>query len=126
MMGSHGMILVILGSVLLLLSFLLLWSVLMLLGAMQRNRLFLREGVVTIGEVVEQHTAQDGHGAVVFRFTAETAAGRVMQVLARENVWPVAGDAFTAGSRVFVEYVPRNPAVARLSPVCRTVPQMLA
>jgi hypothetical protein len=126
MIGSNGVVLVLLGSVFLLLAFTLLWAVLMLLSAMQRNRLFEHEGVVAIGEVVAHQVDRKLHGVIVYRFIAETSAGRSVQVMAREEVWPALEEALAIGTRVFVEYVPRNPEIARLSPVCRTVPQMLA
>ncbi len=129
MIGSHAIVLLGLGSVLLLLLFALLWSVLMLWSALYQHRQFQQEGIVTEGEVVERkvrHVRNRPQYSVVYRFTAETPDGRVFRVNAEENVWWTEYDRLVEGTKVFVEYVPRFPEVSRLSPVQRTVPQVAA
>ena len=92
---------------------------------MARNRLFQQEGIVTQGEVIERrvrHFRQRPQYTVVYRFTAEMPDGRVFQVSAEENTWWTEYDRMAEGTKVFVEYVPRNPEVSRLSPVQKVVP----
>ena len=129
MNGANAIILLTLGGVLLLLLFALLWSGLMLWGAVYRHRQFQQEGVVTEGEVIERLVRRFRKGQqyyVVYRFTAETPDGHVFRVNAEENVWWGEYNRLVEGTRVFVEYVPRTPEVSRLSPTQKIVPQALA
>ena len=120
MNGSNAILLLSLASIFLLLIFVLLWCGLMFWGALTRHRQFRQEGVLTEGEVVERQVRYYRNRPqyyVTYRFTAETPDGRVLRLNAEENTWWNDYDRLVEGTRVFVEYVPRNPEISRLSPV---------
>lgn len=117
-MTGNLVFLLLVGAIIVLLAFVVLWSVLMLVGAIYRKRAFDREGVVTEGEVVERYIRHHYKGAqqywVVYRFTAVLPDGQKLPVDGKANVWLWDYDKLVEGTKVSVEYLPGSPQTSRL------------
>lgn len=127
MFGSNAFILFALGVVLIILVISTVTAVVLIRTELERRRLFKAEGVMTEGEVIRREVRYYGTKPqyfIIYSYTAEMPDGRQTRVSAEEKTWLPKYMRLIEGSKVWVNYVPRQPEVSRLR-ATQTLAQLL-
>lgn len=121
MTASNLIILLLLGLMVLLLVFVVVWTVLMFIGAVYRHRVFKREGVITRGVIRRRWIQRVGAGRtrgvqywLDYSYEASMSDGSTRALTGNENVWVFRYNHLEEGTPVQVEYAANNPELSRL------------